>query len=169
MSHSVCGLSMRLSWLEVSSVHSAARSWPLVAWISFWAFILYVLLPSWVGPCLIVGFSFSNPFFTPFASRLALLPCHSITHAMLFFDSCLLGLFWAYYMFSFCLILVAQYYHWASIHVVLGFLGPSHYFQVSLAHFISLGILCPFQFFIPMLSLLGFPDPNYHIIYFWGL
>ena len=97
-----------------------------------------------------MGFSLSNPFFTPFASRLALLPCHSVTPIMLLFDSCLLGLFWACCMFSLCLISVAQYYHWASIHAVLGFLGLFHHFRASLAHFISLGILGPFQFFIPM-------------------
>ena len=35
-----------------------------------------------------------------------------------------------------------------SIHAILGFLGLFHCFQASLAHFLSLGILGPFQFFI---------------------
>ena len=83
---------------------------------------------------------------------LALLPCHSVTPAMLLFDLCLMGLFWACYMFSLCLIPVAWYYHWASIHAILGFLGPFHRFRVSLDHFISLGILSPFHF-------LGYPWP----------
>ena len=86
------------------------------------------------GLCLIVGFSFSNPFFTPFVSLLAFLPCHYVILAMLLFDSCLLGFFWVCYMFSLCLIPVARYYHWASIHAIL-----------------------------------GFPNPNYHILHFWGL
>ena len=112
---------------------------------------------------------------------LALLPCHSVTPAMLLFDLCLMGLFWACYMFSLCLIPVAWYYHWASIHAILGFLGPFHRFRVSLAHFISLGIFSPFHFLgYPwpiqilhshglLLNLLDFPGPNYHILYFWGL
>ena len=106
--------------------------------------------PSWARLYLIVGFSFSNPFFTPFMSRLALLPCHFVTPAVLLFGLCLLGLFWACCMFSLCLIPVARYYHWASIHAILGFLDQFHCFRASLAHFISLGILDPFQFFILM-------------------
>ena len=95
--------------------------------------------PSWARPYLIVGFSFSNPFFTPFTSRLALLPCHSITPAILLIDLCLLGLFWACCMFSLCLIPMTLYYHWASIHAILGFLGPFHRFRVSSTHFIPMG------------------------------
>ena len=128
-----------------------------------------------------MGFSFFNPSLTLFTTKLTLLPFHSVIPVMLLFDSCLLGLFWACYMFSLHLILVAQYYHWASIHAVLGFLGPFHHFWASLAHFIILGILDPFHFLrhprpIPilhsqwlLLSILGFPGPNYHILYFWGL
>ena len=152
-----------------------------MAWMSLWAFILYVLLSSWAGPCLIVSFSFSNTSLTLFTMELTLLPCHSVIPAMLLFDSCLLGLFWACRMFSLRLISVAQYYHWARIQAVLGFLGQFHRFWASLAHFILLGILDPFHFLghprpIPILhshglflSLLGFSDPNCHILYFWGL
>ena len=70
---------------------------------------------------------------------MTLLSCHPIIHAMLLFDLCLLGLFWACYMLSFYSILVAQHYHWACSHVVLGFLGPFHHFWAPLAHFILLG------------------------------
>ena len=139
-----CLLLMRLPWLKGLSVHSTACSWPLVAWMGLWPFVLYVSLPSWTRLCLIVGFSFSNPFFAPFVSLLTLLPCHFITLAMLLYDQCLLGLFWTYCMLSLYLIPMAQYYHWASIHAILGFLGLFHRFQASLAHFISLGILGPF-------------------------
>ena len=130
---------------------------------------------------MIVGFSSSNPFLAPFAGLLALLPCHFVIPAMLSFDPCLLSLFWACCMLFLYLIPVAQVYHWASIHAILGFLGPFHCFQASLAHFILLGILDPFPFHGhprpipilyshgPLLSLLGFPNPNYHMLYFWGL
>ena len=88
-----CLLLMRLSWLEDSFMHSATCSWPLVAWMSLWAFVLYVSLPSWAGPYLIVGFSFSNKFFTPSVGLLALLPYHFVILVVILFDLCLLGLF----------------------------------------------------------------------------
>ena len=86
-------LLMHLPWLKGLSVHSATRSWLLVAWMGFWAFVLYVLLPSWAGPCLIVSFSFFNPFFASFAGLLAFLPCYFVIPTTLLFDPCLLGLF----------------------------------------------------------------------------
>ena len=128
----------------------------------------------WVFPSTIR----SLPFF---ASRLILLSCHPDVPAMLLFDLCLLGLFWAYCMLFLCSILVTQYYHWAFTHAVLGFLGPFHSFRAFLTHFILLGILGPFHFFghprpIPILHshellliILGFPGPNYHILHFRGL
>ena len=61
-----CLLFMRLPWPKGLFAHFATHSWPLVAWISLWAFVLYVSLPSWAGSCLIVGSSFSNPFLTLF-------------------------------------------------------------------------------------------------------
>ena len=121
-----CLLLMDFPWLEGLSVYSAARSWPFVAWMFPWAFVLYVLLPSWARPCLIVAYSFSNPSFAPFIGLLALLPCHSVIPAVLLYDPCLLGSFWACYILSLCLIPVAQYYHCASIHTILGFLDPFH-------------------------------------------
>ena len=81
--------------------------------------------------------------------------------------------------------------------ILLGVLSPFHHFQAPLSHFILLGILNPFHRFWaplshsgsfvpfysfrhprpisilyshgPLLSLLGFSGPNYHILYFWGL
>ena len=137
---------MYLPWLEGLSIHSAACSWLLVAWMFPWAFVLHVLLPSWAGPCLIMAFSFSNPSFAPFIGLLALLPCHFVIPAVLLYDPCLLGSFWACCKLSLCLILVAQYYHWASTHTILGFLDPFHCFWAPLAHLILLGIPDPFPF-----------------------
>ena len=149
-------------------------------WVSEPSFFMSHFLPRldlawlWDFPSLIC----SLPLFT---GLLALLPCHSIISVVLLFDPYLLGLFWAYCMFFLFLILVAQYYYWASIHAVLGFLGPFHCFWASLAHFISLGILGPFHFlrhprpipilysYGPLIILLGFPDTDYHILYSWGL
>ena len=47
-----CLLFMHLLWPEGLSAHSASRSWPLVVWMSLWAFVLYTLLPSWARPWL---------------------------------------------------------------------------------------------------------------------
>ena len=80
---------------------------------------------------------------------------------------------------------------------LLGILGPFHHFRAPLSHLSSFvpfysfrhprpvsslsGSFIPFYSFRhprpipilyshgPLLSLLGFPGPNYHIIYFWGL
>ena len=176
-----CLLFMRLPWPKGLFACSATHSWPLMAWMSLWAFILYVLLPSWVESCLVVGLSFFNPSFNLFASRLTLLPCYPIVLAMLLFDLCLLGLFWACCMLSFCSILVAQYYHWACTHAILGFTSPFHRFWAPLAHFILLGILGPSHFLGHpwpisilyshglLLSLLGFLGLSHHILYFRGL
>ena len=88
-----CLLLMRLPWLESSSVHFAAHSWPLVMWMVLWAFAFYISLLSWVGPCSIVAFSFFSPFFALVIGLLALLPYHSVTPTTLLCDSCLLGFF----------------------------------------------------------------------------
>ena len=172
-------------------VHAFAMTWRLA--YTFYCSFLISLWHEWVFELsffmsyflLELGlawlWAFPSPFHTLFAMELTLLPCHSVIPAMLLFDSCLLGLFWACCMFSLRLIPVAQYYHWARIQVVLGFLVQFHRFWASLAHFILLGILNPFHFLghprpIPILhshelflSLLGFSDPNCHILYFWGL
>ena len=147
-----CLLLMRLPWLDGLSVHFAACSWPLVAWMFPWAFVLYVLPPSWARPCLIVSYSFSNPSFSPFVGLLALFPCHSVILVVLLYDSCLLGSFWGLLHTFPLLNSHGQYYHWASIHTILGFLDPFQCFWASLAHLILLGILGPFPF-------LGHPQP----------
>ena len=154
----VCSTSMCVHGLSI--VHAFAITWGLVCTF-YYSFLtscgmneslnfhsLYLL--SWAGPCLIVGFSFSNPFLTLFVSHLILLSCHPVILAMLLFNLCLTSFFWVCCMLSFCSIPIAQHYNWASTHAVLGFLGPFHHFRASLTHFISLGILSPFQFFIPM-------------------
>ena len=117
--------------------------------------------------------------FSPFVGLLALLPCHSVILVVVLFDPCLLGFFWACSMLSFYLILVAQYYHWTSIHAILGFLDPFHCFRAFLAHFLLFRHPQPITF--PWASLahsnstfpwafaksFGLPLPNYHILYFW--
>ena len=91
-------------------------------------------------------YSSSNPSFAPFVGLLTLLPCHSVIPAVLLYDPCLLGSFWACCILSLYLIPVAQYYHWASIHTILGFLDPFLCFWASLAHLFLLGIHDPFPF-----------------------
>ena len=84
----VCLLLMRFSWPR-------ARLYVLLL-------ILYDLLSSWAGPCLIVGLSLFNPFFTPSIDLLAFLPCHYVIPAMVLLGLCLLGLFLGpLYTFSF--------------------------------------------------------------------
>ena len=152
-----------------------------MAWISYYVFILCILLSPWARFCLGIGFSFFNLALVFFVGRLTRLPRCPVVSAMLSFDLCLLSLFWTYCTHSFCLIPVAQHYCWACTHTILGFLGLCHPFGASLAHFILLGILSPFHFLehprpIPilhshglLLNLLGFPGPNYYILYFQGL
>ena len=175
-----CLLFICLPWPEGLSMHPTAHSWPLVAWMGFWAFVLYGLFPLWVRSCLIVGFSLFSPFFALFVGLLALLPCHSIIHAVVLLDSCLLGFFWACCMLFFYLILVAQYYHWASIHAILGFLDPFYCLQASSAHFLLLGHPEPISFpqassahsnsafLLAFAKSFGLSRPIYHILYFWG-
>ena len=59
---------------------------------------------------------------------------------------------------------------WASLtySIASGLPWPISSFWASLAHFLSLGILVPFYSHGPLLSLLSFTCPNYHILYFWG-
>ena len=100
------------------------------------------------------------------------LPCHSAIPALVLFDPCLLGLFWACYMLFFHLIPVAQYYYQASIHTILGFLNPFHCLHASSAHFFLFGPPRPIlilHFHGYFANSFGFLQPNYHIFYFWGL
>ena len=115
-----------------------------------WVFILCISFLPWAGLCLGMG-SFllqSSPYLL--CGSATLLPCHPIASVMLLFDLCLLGLFSAYRTLSLYLVHVAQYFCWASSHIILGFLGPFHPFRASSAHFISLGILGPFYYYIHM-------------------
>ena len=68
-----CPLLMHLLWFGGSFVHSATHPWPLMIWTVFWFLIPYGLLLSRVGPCLIMGFSFSSLLFCSFRS-LATIP-----------------------------------------------------------------------------------------------
>ena len=138
-----CLLLMRSPWLESLSVHSTSRSWPLVAWIFPWTFILYVLLPSRARPYFIVAYSFSNPFFASFTDLLALLPCHSVIPIVLLFNLRLLGLFWTCCMLNSSGPVLSL--GWYSCYF-LGFLDPFHCFWAPLAHLILLGILDSFPF-----------------------
>ena len=101
--------------------------------MSNWVFILYILLPPRAGSCLGMDLSFFNPTFTFFVGQLTPLPCCPVVSAMLSFDLCWLGLFWACCTLSFYSVPVAQYYCWACTHAVLGFLGPFY----SLGHLLA--------------------------------
>ena len=84
-----------------------------------------------------MGISFFNPTLALFVGRLTPLPCRPIVSAMLSFNLCLLGLFWARRTFSFYSVSVSQYYRWACSHAVSGFLGPFHPFWGFLDPFYS--------------------------------
>ena len=62
-------------------------------------------------PCLIVGFSLFTPLFAPSVILLSFLPDHSTIPAVVLFDPCLLGLFWAYCMFFSQMVTMTQYGH----------------------------------------------------------
>ena len=76
---------------------------------------------------------------------------------------------------------MTQYGHWIYTHATLGFLDPlhclwaplSHFFPLwaSLAHLLSLGILCPFSnsaFSWAFTNSFGLPWPSYLILHPWG-
>ena len=163
-------LLMHLPWSRCSSVHFAAHPWPLVAWIVFWSSILYSLLHSRVGPCLIVRFSLFSPLFAPSVILLPFLPCDSTIPIVVLFDPCLLGLFWTCCILFFHLITMTQHCHWVCIHAT----------WVSSIHSIAYGL--PRPIFFPWSSLahsnstfswafacsFGLPLLNYHILYLWG-
>ena len=140
-----------------------------LAWISLQAFILYVLLLS------------QARFYFFMAGRLTLLPCHLVIPTMLLFDLCQLGLFLGL-LYAFLLLNSSSPV--LSLGLYSCFFGlpwPISSLLSSLAHFILLGIPDLFHFLghpwpIPilhshglLLSILSFPSPSYHIIYFRGL
>ena len=139
-------LLMHLPWSGGPFVHSAAHPWPLVAWTVFWSSILYGLLPSRAGSCLIVGFSLFSPLFAFSVNLLAFLSCHFVILAVVLFDPCLLGLFWAYYMLFFHLITVTQHCQLVCIHAT--WVSSTHSIAYGLPRPISssLSILGPFPF-----------------------
>ena len=103
---------MCLPWSGGSFVHSSAHPWLVVVWTILWSSILYGLLPSRVGLCLIVGFSLFSPLFAPSINLQAFLPRHFVILAVVLFDLYLLGLFWACCMLFFHLITVTHHCHW---------------------------------------------------------
>ena len=116
-----------------------------------------------------MGLSFFILILTFFVGWLTPLPHHPVGSAMLSFVLYLLGLFWAYYTLFFHLVPVAQHYCWAYAYAILGFINPFHSFRAPLAQFYSFGGPRPIPILTshsPLLSILGFPDPNYHILYF---
>ena len=85
-----CPLLMRLPWLGGSFVHL------------FFDFSFFIgLFLSRAGPCLIVGFPLFSPLFAPSIIPLPFLSCRSTIYAVVLFDLCLLGFFWASCMFFF--------------------------------------------------------------------
>ena len=89
------------------------------------------------------------------------LPCHPIVPAMLLFGLCLLGLFWACYILSFCSIPIVSIIIGLVLMLFWAFLAhfiafelpwPILFFWASSVRFISLGIIRPFHF-------IGYPWP----------
>ena len=95
-----CPLLMHLPWPGGSFVH---------LFFDFSFFI--VLFLSRAGPCLIVGFPLFSPLFAPFVTLLPFLSCRSAIYAVVLFDPCLLGFFWASCMFFFEQVTMPQYGH----------------------------------------------------------
>ena len=92
-----------------------------------------------LGLCLIVGFPFLSPFFTPFVILSPFLPYHSAIPTMVLLDPCSQGLLWASCMFFSQLVSMTQYDHWIYTHTTLGFLDPLHCLWAPLAYFFLLG------------------------------
>ena len=177
-----CACSTSMCVHGLSTVHAFATTWRLVCtfYCSFLTFygvneslsLRSLCLTSFLGWALLnCGLFLFNSFFTLFTSLLAFLPCHSVIPAILIIWLMLARPFLGLLYIFLWLILVAQYYHRASIHAVLGFLGPFHPFghpQPISFPWASL-VYSNSSFLGLLLSILGFFDPNYHILYFWGL
>ena len=100
------------------------------------------LLLSRAEPCLIMSFPLLSPFFAPSVILLSFLPNHFAILAMVLFDLCLLGFFWACCLFS-----MTQYGHWIYTYATLGFLDPLHCLWALLSHFFLL--MHPWPIFFP--------------------
>ena len=140
----VCCLCVCIAWRPV-----CAFCYPL---LTFYGVKRFLSLHSRAGPCLIVGFSLFSPLFAPFVNLLAFLPCHSVIPAMLLFDLCLLGLFWAYCMLFFHLITVTQHCRWVYLHATWASLTHSIAYGLPQHISSSLSTRDPFSF-------LGHPQP----------
>ena len=106
----------------------------------FLIFLFFIgLLLSRARPYLIVGFPLFSPFFTHSVILLSFLSYHSAIPAVVLFDSCLLGLFWAYCLF---------FSQWLSmvIRFILMLLWA------FLTHYIACGLICPISFFLGILG-----------------
>ena len=132
-----------------------------VNWSSNFLFFIGLLLLR-AGPYLIVGFPLFSQFSAPSITLLPFLPYHSVIPAVVLFDPCLLGLFWAYCMF---------FFQWLSI--VIGFILILLW--AFLIHYIACRLICPISFFLNILgpfsnstfpwvftNSFGLPRPNYH-------
>ena len=95
-----CPLLMHLPWPGGSFVHL----------FSDFSFFIGLFL-SRAGPCLIVGFPLFSPLFAPSITLLPFLSCCSAIYAVVLFDLCLLGFFWASCMFFFEQVTMPQYGH----------------------------------------------------------
>ena len=141
-----------------------------VNWSSDFLFFIGLLLLR-AGPYLIVGFPLFSQFSAPSVTLLSFLPYHFVIPAVVLFDPCLPGLFWAYCMFffqwlsiviGFILILL-----WAFLihYIACGLICPISFFLDILGPFASLGILGPFSnstFPWVFTNSFGLPWPNYH-------
>ena len=141
-----CLLLMRLPWPGGLFVRSATYFWPLMAWTGFWAFILCGLLPSKVGPYLIVGFSLFGSLLCSFR-KLASIPAMPLCY------SCC-GVIWPVLARPFLDLLYAflsldysdQHCHWVCIHATWASLTYSIAYELPRSISSSLSILGPFSF-----------------------
>ena len=101
------------------------------------------LLLSRAGPCLIVGFLHSSQFFASSVILLLFLPYYSAIPAMVLFDPCLLGLFWACYLF---------FSQW--LGMVIGFVLMLLW--AFLTHYIACELLCLISFFLGIFGPFAF-------------
>ena len=116
-------------------------------------------------------FSLFSPLFAPSVILLSFLPDHSTIPAVVLFDPCLLGLFWAYCMFFSQMVTMTQYGHWIYTHAILGFLDSLYCLWAPLPNFFLLGHPSPFSnsaFPWAFNNSFRLPWPNYHILHPWG-
>ena len=91
-----------------------------------------------------------SSLFAPSVGLLVFLPHHPTIPAVVLFDLCLLGIFWACCMLFFYLIMVTHHCYWVFIHATWAFL----------THYIACWLPWPF-------SLIGHPRPNFNSAFTW--